>query len=117
MSHFYANIQGNRGEATRQGTKESGMFGHIRSWNTGIRVNVAHYDLTPEEKRAKNTPEGAEAKDVFLVHTTGGSGGDASSLLLFSVVAYLDKDGGLIEQKMVAQQESIKNWVIMEALS
>lgn len=38
MSHFYASIQGNRGEATRQGTKESGMTGHVRSWTLGVRV-------------------------------------------------------------------------------
>lgn len=38
MSQFYASIQGNRGQATRQGTKKSGLEGHIRGWNLGARV-------------------------------------------------------------------------------
>ena len=38
MSHFYANIQGNRGEATRGGSKDSGIDGHIRGWNSGAKV-------------------------------------------------------------------------------
>ena len=35
---FYASIQGNRGEATRMGGKESGIRGHIRGWEVGARV-------------------------------------------------------------------------------
>jgi len=38
MSRFYADIQGSRGEATRQGTPSSGIHGHIRGWNIGGRV-------------------------------------------------------------------------------
>lgn len=40
MSRFYANIQGNRGEATRMGTATSGMTGHIRGWEVGCRVEM-----------------------------------------------------------------------------
>lgn len=43
MSHFYADIQGNRGQATRQGTKNSGIEGHIRGWNVGAKVEC-YYD-------------------------------------------------------------------------
>ena len=39
MSHFYGSIQGNRGEVTRCGSKESGISGHIRGWGVGARVN------------------------------------------------------------------------------
>lgn len=38
MARFYASIQGNRGEATRIGSKDSGIEGHIRGWNIGGRV-------------------------------------------------------------------------------
>jgi len=38
MSHFYASIKGSRGEATRLGTPNSGIKGHIRGWNLGVRV-------------------------------------------------------------------------------
>jgi hypothetical protein len=44
MAHFYASIQGNRGEATRMGSKDSGITGHIRGWNVGARVTVEHVD-------------------------------------------------------------------------
>jgi hypothetical protein len=57
MAQFYANIQGNRGEATRMGTKSSGLSGHIRGWNVGARVEVSHED----------------GHDVVRVYRTGGS--------------------------------------------
>lgn len=59
MAHFYASIQGNRGEATRMGSKDSGIEGHIRGWSIGARVVVSHID----------------GKDVVRVYKTGGSGG------------------------------------------
>ncbi|MFA5238402.1 MAG: hypothetical protein WC476_01665 [Phycisphaerae bacterium] len=59
MSQFYASIVGNRGEATRQGTKNSGITGHIRGWNTGGRVNC-YYDA---DKKA----------DVVEFYLTSGS--------------------------------------------
>lgn len=44
MAQFYASIQGNRGEATRMGTKLTGIEGHIRGWNIGCRVHMYHRD-------------------------------------------------------------------------
>jgi len=38
MSHFYGYLQGNRGEATRCGTKDSGINAHIRSWNNDVKA-------------------------------------------------------------------------------
>jgi hypothetical protein len=58
MAHFYASIQGNRGEATRMGSKDSGITGHIRGWNVGARVDVAHVD----------------GRDVVRIYRTLGSG-------------------------------------------
>ena len=58
MSRFYASIQGNRGEATRQGTKNSGMTGHIRGWNIGVKA-VCYVN--------------EEGKDTIKVYLTGGS--------------------------------------------
>lgn len=57
MAQFYASIQGNRGEATRMGTKSSGISGHIRGWNVGARVVVSHED----------------GVDIVRVWKTGGS--------------------------------------------
>ena len=42
MSHFYASIQGSRGEATRCGAKNSGIAGHIRGWSSGVYVRGFH---------------------------------------------------------------------------
>jgi len=58
MSRFYASIQGNRGEATRQGTNASGIVGHIRGWNIGARIECF---------------VDSEGKDAVKVTLTGGS--------------------------------------------
>ena len=59
MSRFYGDLKGSRGEATRQGTPNSGIEGHLRGWNTGARVIV---DTSPEN-----------GKDRVRVFRTGGS--------------------------------------------
>lgn len=38
MAHFYGTLTGNRGEATRCGTRESGMATSTASWSGAIRV-------------------------------------------------------------------------------
>lgn len=68
MSHFYADIQGNRGMATRQGTKSSGIDGHIRGWGVGARVICRHNEET--------------GKDTVTVYRTGGSRGYTSERLV-----------------------------------
>jgi len=40
MSHFYGTLQGSRGEATRCGTKDSGIVTYAAGWNGAIRVVV-----------------------------------------------------------------------------
>ena len=57
MSQFYANIQGNRGEATRTGNKSSGLVGHICGWNIGAKVIMSHVD----------------GKDIVAIYKTAGS--------------------------------------------
>lgn len=59
MSHFYAGIVGNRGEATRTGTKNSGIRGHIRGWNIGGKVQMWH--------------DNEAGRDVVELQITGGS--------------------------------------------
>lgn len=65
MSHFYATIQGNRGMATRQGSKASGIDGHIRGWHTGARVIVEHID----------------GRDRVKIYRTGGSSNSSGDLI------------------------------------
>jgi len=66
MAQFYASIQGSRGEATRTGGKDSGISGHIRGWNVGVRVECVH--------RA--------GEDHVRVYKTGGSSGHKSDKLI-----------------------------------
>ena len=63
MAQFYGSIQGNRGEATRMGTKNSGIDGHIRGWSIGARVTMRHIN----------------GEDVCSIELTGGSNGYGSS--------------------------------------
>ena len=42
MSHFYSKIQGNRGEATRCGTKDSGVTATAASWTGAIRTELLY---------------------------------------------------------------------------
>lgn len=66
MAQFYAEIQGNRGEATRMGTKASGVRGHIRGWNVGATVELTHTD----------------GEDICIVMPTGGSSRDDSNIIV-----------------------------------
>ena len=59
MSRFYASIRGNRGEATRGGSKASGIEGHIRGWTSGVRVSCYVNE---------------KGKDVVDIYVTKGSG-------------------------------------------
>ena len=42
MSHFYGSVKGNRGEATRGGSKYSGYTSYCAGWGGGIKVNLWH---------------------------------------------------------------------------
>ncbi len=69
MARFYCDMQGNRGEATRMGSKDSGIRSHPRGWNLGIRV--------------QGYAEGE--RDVFYVMLTGGSHGQMSERYLCNI--------------------------------
>lgn len=77
MAHFYADIQGNRGEATRMGTKQSGIGGHIRGWHVGARVSLHFNELLN--------------CDVCHVQATKGSSGYGSEHL----ADIIEKDNGI----------------------
>lgn len=42
MSHFYSGISGNRGPATRAGTKSSGVSAYVQSWTGRIESTMYH---------------------------------------------------------------------------
>jgi len=73
MSHFYASINGSaKSEATRQGTKKTGIKGHIRGWKSGVKV-YGLYDITRE-------------CDEFQIYATIGSNENGHDIFLGAVV-------------------------------
>jgi hypothetical protein len=65
MAQFLGSVQGQRGEATRLGSKSSGLTARVNGWHVGVRVEASHED----------------GKDVFRIYRTGGSSGFASQLI------------------------------------
>ncbi|NIQ33462.1 MAG: hypothetical protein GTN80_07460 [Nitrososphaeria archaeon] len=76
MARFYAEIQGNRGLASRMGTKDSGMWGHIRGWNIGVKV-VCEVNK--------------DGKDEITLIRTGGSNGRGNQ----ETIAVLTEEYGM----------------------
>jgi hypothetical protein len=81
MSRFYASIQGSRGEATRLGTEQSGMYGHIRGWNIGASVEMS---------------VSADGNDICTVSITRGSNGKGAELPIGSFI--IDKNGVIVKK-------------------
>ena len=52
MSHFYGTLQGNRGCATRCGTKASGITVQAAGWDGAVETNVWY-----DEKNDRNMVE------------------------------------------------------------
>ena len=71
MAQFYANIQGNHGESTRMGTKDSGLHAHLRGWDIGVKVEIVHI----------------AGVDIIEVWSTGGSNNPEIRNLVYSTAA------------------------------
>lgn len=92
MAHFYANIQGSRGEATRLGTKDSGISGHIRGWHIGGEVYMFHDDEINQDR-------------VTICLTSGSSG--ASNINKILLGSFSENDLALLEQIIEKDAEAI----------
>lgn len=66
MAHFRGVIQGNRGDASRLGSKDSGMTAHADGWHTGATVRIQHVD----------------GRDRVSVYRTGGNNRGTSEVLV-----------------------------------
>ncbi len=71
MSQFYGSMQGSRGEATRTGGKNSGIEGHLRGWNIGVKIRCRHNITT--------------GKDECDIYRTGGSNGAIADLFITTI--------------------------------
>ena len=59
MAQYRATIQGMRGEASRLGTKSSGMKAYVNAWDIGVSVLLYH----------------EHDEDMVRISLTGGSNG------------------------------------------
>jgi hypothetical protein len=77
MARFRGTISGQRGEASRLGSPQSGLSVHANGWDAGVSVNayVDEHDA-----------------DVFDVRATAGSGGQHTSVPI-ARVTYSKEDG------------------------
>lgn len=66
MAQFRAIIRGTRGEASRLGSKQSGIIAHVDGWHTGATVRISHVD----------------GRDRVSVYRTGGSNRGTSEVLV-----------------------------------
>ena len=72
MAQFKADIQGSRGSVSRLGGKTSGITGHIRGWESGIRIE-GHHD--------------EDLGDIFMIYQTSGSGFKARDILIGKLIS------------------------------
>lgn len=49
MAHFYGTLEGNRGQATRMGTKASGLSTIAASWEGAVSVEIQHHEETGKD--------------------------------------------------------------------
>lgn len=62
MSHFYGELRGkSRTPSTKCGSKDSGIYTHVRSWNKGVEVHCQY--------------DNVNKKNIFKIYMTGGSSG------------------------------------------
>ena len=78
MSHFYGDLKGNRGKATRCGTANSGIKAHVRGWNVGCEA----WCYTDGDV------------DVVEIYVTTGSNGRGNNILLGR---YFNDNGKLVK--------------------
>lgn len=65
MARYHAAVRGNRGPASRCGSKHSGIKATVNGWDTGVEVEI-HYE---------------NERDVVYIYRTLGTNGDGRTLV------------------------------------
>lgn len=66
MAQFRGTVRGQRGLASRLGSKKSGLIATANGWETGARISITH---------------DADGRDRVRVYRNGGSNGGGETLL------------------------------------
>jgi len=92
MAHFRGVIQGQRGEASRLGSKSSGMTGEVAGWECGVRLTARH-ELKGDGSN--------ELIDCVYITVDGGNGyGNAGTSLYLGYV----ENGGVFKPSKELKQ-------------
>lgn len=103
MAQFYGRISGNRGEATRQGSKDSGISAAVETWKSVIRTSQQFLGGS-KSNRASLSIEGKHGgtalhvgfnSDDIMEAYTAGNGGVKDALDQVSL-AFDELDSALI---------------------
>ena len=87
MSHFYGTCQGHRGEATRCGTRDSGMITSCASWRGAVKCYAYEKDGNDWVRVSLMPWNGAGLSHVLYEGPISGLGPDGVQLAE-------DKEGG-----------------------
>lgn len=98
MAQFRATIQGTRGEASRLGSKQSGLTVTANGWNAGVRVVAGHRN----------------GVDTFDIYATGGSGYNSGHGLIATMVGneltFHGRNGSITAEKLAADVFTGELW-------
>lgn len=81
LAHFYGTTQGNRGEATRCGSKSSGLVSSVNGWEIGGTIEISH--------------DKDNDRDEVEIYITSGSGNGSS---LYVGKFYKDQYGEITKE-------------------
>lgn len=71
MAHYYSRIKGHRGEATRCGSKSSGITARADSYSVGARIEINWSDQLQS--------------DVVTIYATTGSSSNGSRIFSYTI--------------------------------
>jgi hypothetical protein len=73
MAHFYGTVRGNRGEASRTGSKASGMRVSANGWDIGATIELSHDPKTGKDTVVISITRGShDSSPIYTVERTEG---------------------------------------------
>lgn len=99
MAQFLGSVQGQRGEATRLGSKNSGLVVRANGWQSGVKVVAG---------------TNSDGVDVFDIYATGGSGYGTGQGLIATVssegIVHHGRNGSITAEKLANDVFQGESW-------
>lgn len=78
MAQFRGTLEGNRGSASRLGTKNSGLIGTVNGWHVGLTLNARHdpdadTDRVSAELQGGSSGNNGKLPEIFIVADENGA--------------------------------------------